>query len=111
MSIISFVTHKSPRGNSEVNRRKIILRATTVPPESQTMRRTTGILRRAERRSPQSLRKFCRASIVFEPSSKGRSVDKKASTQKSVSVVHRIRHPDIGGSGSMRPSFDDESFQ
>ena len=63
LSMISFVIHKAARGSSELTSRNASPKETTTGPDSQTIRRTGGTLRRAERRSLQPPQNFSASAI------------------------------------------------
>ena len=62
-STMSLVIHRTAMGTNETRRRKTTPKATTVGPDCQTIRRTGGTLRNAERRSRQLLQKLSRSAI------------------------------------------------
>ena len=67
-SIISFVIHSRATGRSAAKRRETSPNTTTAGPESHTILRTAGTLRRAERRSRHPVQKFlCSAMLGFFP--------------------------------------------
>src|SRR6266481_2517861 len=62
-SMMSLVIQSAAIGNREATSRKTSPSETTIGPDSQTIRRTGGTLRSAERRSTQPLRKFSSSAI------------------------------------------------
>src|SRR3954452_5084960 len=102
LSMISFAIQSNAIGNSEAKRRRTRPMVTTSGPERQTILRTGGTCRRADRRSCHPLQKFsCSGIVVIRFEAHASFLAKQKDTGKPIFLSH-------GTGSALRVTFDEK---